>query len=95
MTVAVHGVRAVAVMLGSTQERFDVIQMSGVDTFAALASGAYAMSENYLYTVEAGRAVLRALSPDSLFTNSRWYLDPPRETLRLVSVLIDAQFGSG
>jgi hypothetical protein len=76
--------------LGRTREQFDVIQMSGVDTFAALASGAYAMSENYLYTVEAGRAILRALSPDGLYTNSRWILNPPRETLRLVSVLAEA-----
>lgn len=76
--------------LGSTRERFDLIQMSGVDTFAALASGAYAMSENYLYTVEAGRAFLRALTPDGLFTNSRWFLEPPRETLRLVNILMES-----
>jgi len=76
--------------LARSGERFDVIQMSGVDTYAALASGAYTLSENYLYTVEAGRAVLRALEPDGLFTNSRWILDPPRETLRLVNVLMEA-----
>jgi len=76
--------------LARGSERFDIIQMSGVDTFAALASGAYAMSENYLYTVEAGQAVLRRLEPDGLFTNSRWFLEPPRETLRLVHVLVEA-----
>jgi spermidine synthase len=76
--------------LARTDEHFDVIQMSGVDTYAALASGAYTMSENYLYTVEAGRAVLAALEPDGLFSNSRWILDPPRETLRLVDVLLEA-----
>jgi spermidine synthase len=76
--------------LARTEERFDILQMSGVDTYAALASGAYTMSENYLYTVEAGRAVLQALEPDGLFTNSRWILDPPRETLRLVNVLMEA-----
>ena len=76
--------------LARTDERFDIIQMSGVDTYAALASGAYTMSENYLYTVEAGRAVLNALAPDGLFTNSRWILEPPRETLRLVHVLLEA-----
>ena len=76
--------------LGRTEDHFDIIQMSGVDTFAALASGAYAMSENYLYTVEAGQAVLQALTPDGLFTNSRWVLEPPRETLRLAHVLSEA-----
>jgi spermidine synthase len=81
--------------LARTQERFDIIQMSGVDTFAALASGAYAMSESYLYTVEAGAAVLQALEPDGLLTNSRWYLEPPRETLRLVSVMLEALHRDG
>jgi spermidine synthase len=76
--------------LARTDEKFDIIQMSGVDTYAALASGAYTMSENYLYTVEAGRALLRALAPDGLFTNSRWILEPPRETLRLVHVLMES-----
>ena len=75
--------------LARTDERFDLIQMSGVDTFAALASGAYAMSENYLYTVEAGRALLNALTDDGLVTVSRWILDPPRETLRLTEVLAE------
>jgi len=76
--------------LARTSERFDIIQMSGVDTFAALASGAYAMSESYLYTVEAGRALLRALEPDGLITISRWILDPPRETLRMAQVLAES-----
>jgi len=76
--------------LGRNTETFDVIQMSGVDTFSALASGAYAMSESYLYTVEAARAVIHALEPDGLFTNSRWFLLPPRETLRLVAVFAEA-----
>lgn len=76
--------------LGRNTETFDVIQMSGVDTFSALSSGAYAMSESYLYTVEAARAVIGTLEPDGLFTNSRWILQPPRETLRLVAVLAEA-----
>src|SRR2546422_10234868 len=30
--------------------KYDVIQMSGIDTWTALASGAYMLAENYLYT---------------------------------------------
>jgi len=37
----------------ATQQRFDLVQITGVDTEAALSSGAYVLSENYLYTVEA------------------------------------------
>ena len=41
-------------------ERYDIIQMSGVDSFTALSTGAYTLSESYLYTVEAVKGVLRA-----------------------------------
>ena len=34
-------------------ERYDVIQLSGVDSFTALNTGAYTLSESYLYTTEA------------------------------------------
>ena len=43
---------------------YDTIVMSGVDTFSALSSGAYVLSENYLYTVEAVQDYLRALKPN-------------------------------
>ena len=76
--------------LGRTDQHFDVLQMSGVDTFAALVTGAHAMAESYLYTLEAARAILQVLEPDGLHTNSRHLLDPPRETLRLVATMRDA-----
>ena len=37
----------------STDEKFDIIQLTGVDTLAAEFSGAYVLAENYLYTTEA------------------------------------------
>lgn len=67
----------------STDRTFDIIQLSGVDTFAALASGANAASENHLYTVEALEDYLARLTPRGVITFSRWAFDPPRETLRL------------
>src|SRR5207249_339347 len=38
--------------LARTDERYDIIQVSFIDTWAATAAGAYALSENSLYTVE-------------------------------------------
>ncbi|MEE9269028.1 MAG: hypothetical protein V3V49_02095 [Candidatus Krumholzibacteria bacterium] len=70
--------------LTATDQKFDVIQLSGVDTFSALASGAYALSENYLYTREAISDFLGHLSEDGVLSFSRWLFTPPRETLRLV-----------
>ncbi len=47
----------------STDRRFDVVQLTGVDTLAALSSGANILAENYLYTVEAIDDYLDLLRP--------------------------------
>jgi hypothetical protein len=69
--------------LTATDQKFDVIQLSGVDTFAALSFGAYALSENYLYTQEAISDFLDHLTEHGVLSFSRWLFTPPRETLRL------------
>ena len=56
-----------------THEKFDVVQMSMVDTWAATGAGAFSLSENGLYTVEGWKAFLSALEPDGLLTVSRWH----------------------
>jgi hypothetical protein len=56
-----------------TDERFDLIEMSMVDTFAATGAGAFSLSENGLYTVEGWKTFLSALRPDGVFTVSRWH----------------------
>ena len=43
--------------------RFDVIQISLIDTWAATAAGAFVLSENSLYTVEAWTLFLRTCAP--------------------------------
>jgi len=70
--------------LTATDRKFDIIQLSGVDTFTALSSGAYALSENYLYTQEAMSDYYDHLTPHGILSFSRWLFTPPRETLRLV-----------
>lgn len=74
-----------------TNEKFDVIEMSLVDTWAATAAGAYSHSENGLYTVEGWKHFLDALTPNGVLTVSRWY-DPtnPGETGRLLSLAMAA-----
>ncbi len=47
---------------------FDVIQATGVDTFTAVASGALAYSDNYLYTLDAIRSYFRLLKPDGVLS---------------------------
>jgi spermidine synthase len=64
-------------------ERFDLIEMHAIDTYAATLSGAYALTENFLYTKEAMREFFDALSDDGLLTIRRWLFNPPRENMRL------------
>jgi hypothetical protein len=73
--------------LSRSDEKFSVLQMSLVDTWAATGAGAMTLSENALYTVEAWKVFLDRLEPDGLFTVSRWYdSDNLGETGRLLSL---------
>jgi hypothetical protein len=65
-----------------TTNRYDVIQASLVDTWAATAAGAYTLTENTLYTVEAFNDYLDHLNDDGVLTITRWVYDG----LRLVSL---------
>ena len=69
-----------------TPERYDVIQASLVDTWAATAAGAYTLTENTLYTVEAFNDYLDHLNPEGMLTVTRWVADG----LRLVSLAQEA-----
>jgi hypothetical protein len=73
--------------LTRTPARFDVLQMSLIDTWAATGAGAFTLSENALYTREGWQVFLRALTPTGVFSVSRWY-DPAAasETTRLLSL---------
>jgi hypothetical protein len=65
---------------------WDLIQGTMVDTWAASAAGAFALTENHLYTVEAFKDYLGHLSPEGVLSMTRWYLDPPDQLLRLSSL---------
>lgn len=80
----------------STQEKFDVIQMSMIDTWAATGAGAFSLSENGLYTLEGWRAFINALTDDGIFTVSRWY-SPNNidETGRMISLATAALLDAG
>jgi hypothetical protein len=62
--------------------RYDVIQASLVDTWAATAAGAYTLTENSLYTSEAFGEYIDHLTDRGILTITRWVFDG----LRLVSL---------
>ena len=82
--------------MARTQRSFDIIQMSLIDTWAATGAGAFSLSENGLYTVEAWRIFLSRLTPKGVFTVSRWYdAKEPTETGRMLSLAVATLFEMG
>ncbi len=71
-------------------DKYQVLQATLVDTWASTAAGAFALSENNLYTTDAFRDYLTHLTDDGLLAFTRWGFDPPRESLRLISLAIVA-----
>jgi spermidine synthase len=74
----------------NARQQFDVVQMTLVDTWASTAAGAFALSENTLYTVEALEEYFEHLKPDGMVAITRWEFQQPREALRVVSVAMEA-----
>jgi spermidine synthase len=72
---------------------FDLIELAQVDAFGASAAGLHALSESYLYTVEALQTYLRHLAPDGYLAISRWVRLPPRDTLKLFATALEAMRG--
>lgn len=75
--------------LNRNPEKYDLIQMSLIDTWASTGAGAYSLSENALYTAEAWKVYINRLNDDGIFTLSRWF-DPANlgETGRVVSLAV-------
>src|SRR5882724_4235909 len=74
----------------SSTAKYDVVQMTLVDTWASTAAGAFALSENNLYTVEAFDEYFDHLKPDGMIAITRWEFHEPREALRVVSQAMEA-----
>ncbi|MHB8879050.1 MAG: spermidine synthase family protein [Myxococcaceae bacterium] len=69
-----------------SEESYSSIQATLVDTWAASSAGAFTLSENNLYTVEAFGDYLSHLQPDGVVSMTRWYGAPPIEFLRLMGL---------
>jgi len=71
-------------------DHFDSIEMSLVDTWAAIGAGAFSLSENGLYTLEGWRTFFDHLTPSGAFTVSRWYSPSNiNETGRMLSLAME------
>jgi spermine/spermidine synthase len=74
--------------ISSSTEKYDVIVLKLVDSWAAQLAGGYALSENYLYTVEAFQQYFRHLDKDSggMLVMTRWNFELPR----LMPLIVDS-----
>ena len=64
--------------ISRTDQKFDIILLGFVDSWASVASGGLSLSENYLYTAEAFRAYYDHLTDDGMLVILRWDSDVPR-----------------
>jgi hypothetical protein len=78
-----------------TNQRFDVILLSMVDTSAATAAGAYALTENGLYTSDAFRDYLSRLKPGGILSVSTVSLLRLSSGARLAALAREALLSMG
>ncbi len=77
--------------ISRVRKKYNVIQASLIDTWAATASGGLVLSENTIYTEESWASFLDALGSNGLLTFTRWYIPAaPAEAQRLVSLAVVA-----
>jgi hypothetical protein len=70
--------------LTRSDDQFDSIQISLIDTWAATGAGAFALSENSLYTTEAWDTFLDKLQPNGILSVSRWFKHENPEPLEVL-----------
>jgi spermidine synthase len=80
--VRIHVAEARSFVAGS-RDRYDLIQLPLLDSFATAAAGTHSLSESYIYTIEAFEQYLDHLRPGGYLAITRWLKLPPRDSLRL------------
>ncbi len=76
--------------LARSPRRYDLIQISMLDSFAAAGAGTHALNENYLYTVQALEALYAHLREDGYVAITRWLKLPPRDAPKLFATALEA-----
>lgn len=80
-------------------QKYDLLQLSGVDTSSSSQAGAFALAENYLYTLEAFRSYLAHLEPNGMLALFRWHMPDKRGrktfSLRLTNLARQALLSMG
>jgi len=78
-----------------SDQRYDLLQLALLDASSVTGTGVQALGESYLYTVEAITQFLAGLEPGGLLSVTRWLQVPPRGSLKLAAIVIEAMRRSG
>lgn len=81
-------VREARQFLHSTEDLFDLIQLSMTDSFVNSAGGLHSASESYLYTSSAFREYMSHLTDSGVLSITRWLKLPPRDSLKIFSTAL-------
>jgi hypothetical protein len=75
----------------TTKERFDILEISLIDSVGLSQTGGYPVNENYTYTVEALTDYMRCLEPNGILSITLWNrLTPPRNVPKLLATVVSA-----
>lgn len=71
------------------KEKFDIIEISTLDSFNAAMSGVYSINADFIYTVESFSELYDTLTNRGVLAITRWLKDPPRDNLKLFSLAVE------
>lgn len=80
---------------GHPDERIDLIQIALLDSFSSASAGVHALSESYLYTVEAVRTYVNRLADNGVLAVTRWLTTPPRDAIKMFATLVEGAEAAG
>lgn len=81
--------------LASRAEKYDILQLSGVDSYSGGSAAAHVFSENFLYTREAFDLYFSRLTPDGVLNMMRLEQKPPAEMLKAVATALESLRAAG
>ena len=73
-----------------SRQRYDLIQLPLLNSFAATSAGNVSLHESFVYTVEAFADYLGHLAPGGWLAVTRWLKLPPRDSLKLFLTALTA-----
>jgi hypothetical protein len=73
------------------RERFDIVEISLIDSVGLSWSGGDAVQENFTYTTQAVKEYMYSLKPDGILSITVWdRLKPPRNVVKILSTVVES-----